>query len=76
LLKLINEKWATDSKWTKAVAKKDDAASMASHWKLTDEKGQVWNGIVSVQPVAAEKNRLLLTLKIARINASADAQIK
>ena len=49
---------------------------MASHWKLTDEKGQVWNGIVSLQPVAAEKNRLLLTLKIARINDSAGAQIK
>ena len=77
ILERINEKWATDSKWTKAEAGETaHPASTASHWKLTDEKGQVWNGIVSVQPVTAEKNRLLLTLKIARINASADAQIK
>jgi putative intracellular protease/amidase len=77
LLKLINEKWATAPRWTKAEAGKAvDAAGAASHWRLTDEKGQVWNGIVSVQPVAAEKNRLLLTLTIARSGSSARAQIK
>jgi putative intracellular protease/amidase len=75
MLKLVNEKWATDTKWKKAEAVKTaDAASTASYWKLTDEKGQVWNGIVSVQPAATEKNRLLLTLKIARNDTSARAQ--
>ena len=75
LLKLINEKWATDSKWTKAEASKSaHPAGTTSYWRLTDEKGQVWNGIVSVQPVAAEKNRFLLTLTIAHGDRSARAQ--
>jgi putative intracellular protease/amidase len=77
LLKLIDEKWATDTKWKKAeVAKAADAASTASHWKLTDEKGQVWNGIVSLQPLSSEKNRFLVTLKIARGDANSSAQLK
>ena len=72
LLKLINDKWATVAKWKKGETRNAaDDASMVSHWKLTDEKGQVWNGIVSLQPVATEKNRFLLTLKIARGDASA-----
>lgn len=77
LLKLINEKWATDTKWKKAEAEKAvDAAARVSYWKLTDEKGQVWNGIVSLEPIATEKNRFLLTLKIARGNINASAQLK
>jgi putative intracellular protease/amidase len=77
LLKLINEKWATDKRWKKAeMVEATSTASTASRWTFTDEKGQVWNGIVSLQPVAAEKNRLLLTLKIARNDASASAQLK
>jgi hypothetical protein len=72
LLKLINDKWATVAKWKKGETRNAaDDASMVSYWKLTDEKGQVWNGIVSLQPVATEKNRFLLTLKIARADASA-----
>lgn len=82
LLKLIDEKWASAPKWKKAEAEKTvKAASMAGHsavssWKLTDDNGQVWNGIVSIQPLAKEKNRFLLTLKIARSDANASAQLK
>lgn len=78
LLKLVNEKWATDAKWKKAeTVKSADAAATAGYWKLTDEKGQVWNATVSIQPAAAEKDRLLLTLKIARGDSpNATAQIK
>ena len=79
LLQRINEKWASDTKWSKVSAGKsnhDASASTATHWKLTDEKGQVWNGTASVQPVAAEKNVLLITLKIARAQTSARAEIK
>jgi putative intracellular protease/amidase len=75
LLKLINEKWATAPRWTKAEAEKSaHPAGAASYWRLTDEKGQVWNGIVSIQPVAAERNRFLLTLTIAHGDRSARAQ--
>jgi hypothetical protein len=83
LLKLINEKWAAAPKWKKSEAEKTvNAASTASYattssWKLTDEKGQVWNGIVSIQPVEREKNRFLLTLKVTRNDAaSSSAQLK
>jgi putative intracellular protease/amidase len=74
MLKLVSEKWATDARWKKAETEKaSDAPATASYWKFTDEKGQVWNGSVSVQPQATEKNRLLLTLKIVRNDSSARA---
>ena len=67
LLRRINDKWASAARWSKADAMKaSDASVMTSYWKFTDEKGQAWNSTVSVQPIAAEKNRLLVTLKIAR----------
>lgn len=75
LLKLIEEKWVAAPKWKKAEAENtvnaasSTSSAMASSWKLTDENGQVWNGIVSLVPVTTEKNRFLLTLKIARGNA-------
>ena len=78
LLQRIDEKWASDTRWSKVSAEKsnhDASASTITHWKLTDEEGQVWNGTASVQPVAAEKNHLLITLKITRQSASARAQI-
>jgi putative intracellular protease/amidase len=76
LLQRISEKWATDNKWTKAVAVKanDAAASTMSQWKFVDEKGQAWDGAASVQPV--EGNRLVLTLKITRGVSNARAQLK
>lgn len=77
VLKLINEKWAAAPKWKKAETEKaSNAATAVSSWQLTDEKGQVWNGIVSLEPMATEKNRFLLTLKIARSDTSASAQLK
>jgi putative intracellular protease/amidase len=80
MLQRINEKWATEARWSKDDAGKTINASMAattaSRWKFTDEQGQAWNGSVSVQPVAAEKNRLLVTLNIARGETNARAQGK
>jgi putative intracellular protease/amidase len=73
MLQRINEKWATEAKWSRADAGKSKEAAHATstRWKLTDDKGQVWSGTVSVQSMAAEKNRLLLTLNIARGEKSA-----
>lgn len=79
MLERINGKWATEARWardTGAVkAKGGGAAVAASHWKLTDDKGQAWKSTVSVQP--AEKDYLLVTLTIVRnAGAAARAQVK
>jgi putative intracellular protease/amidase len=75
MLKLVDEKWATDARWKKSeVSKTVNAASTMSRWRFTDEKGQAWDGIVSVQP--SEKNHLLLTLKVVRSDSNASAQLK
>lgn len=79
LLKLINEKWAAAApKWKKDETEKViNASATTSNWTLMDENGQVWNGIVSLQPLEGAKNRFLLTLKIARSGKeSASAQVK
>jgi hypothetical protein len=76
-LKLINDKWATDKRWKKAeTAEAGSSASTTSRWSFTDEKGQVWNGIVSLQPVGADAKQLQLTLKIVRSDQNASAQLK
>jgi putative intracellular protease/amidase len=77
VLKLINDKWATDKRWKKAeTAEAGSSASTTSRWSFTDEKGQVWNGIVSLQPVGADAKQLQLTLKIVRSDQNASAQLK
>lgn len=75
LLQRIGEKWATDTRWTKAPAgnvKQD--ASATSRWRFTDEKGQTWEAVASVEPAAAEGNRSVLTLKITRAAAGGNAR--
>ena len=42
-----------------------------SHWRFTDSKGGVWSGVVRVEPVVGERNRYMLSVKIARNNSSA-----
>jgi putative intracellular protease/amidase len=64
ILKAVESKLATDGKWVKQTAAKPDATKSA--WKFADEKGAVWSGSAAVQEVAGEKNRFLVTLKIAR----------
>jgi hypothetical protein len=75
MLKQVDEKWATDARWKRAeVSKAANASSTMSRWRFTDEKGQAWDGIVSVQP--SEKNHLLLTLRVVRSDSNASAQLK
>ncbi|HKQ99241.1 MAG TPA: DJ-1/PfpI family protein [Pyrinomonadaceae bacterium] len=70
LLQRIGEKWAADTKWTKAsVEKAGGAASNTSRWRFVDEKGQAWDAAASVEP-AGEEKRLVLTLTIARVNGA------
>jgi putative intracellular protease/amidase len=63
--KLVGDKLAADGKWIRQDSRKppDDAMSA---WKFTDEKGASWNGIVSVKPVAGERERLAVTIRINR----------
>jgi putative intracellular protease/amidase len=65
MLEKINAKWAAEAGWSRLEAKKEPGATRSA-WKLTDEQGKTWNGVVSVEPVAGERDRLMLTLKIAR----------
>ena len=63
ILKAVDSRLAADGKWVKQAAAKPDATRSA--WKFADEKGAVWSGNTSVQE-AGEKNRFIVTLKIAR----------
>lgn len=73
ILKMIDGKLAAGGKWTKQTAAKDGTKSA---WKFTDEKGTIWTGSTGVQDVAGEKNRFLITLKIARTSERAAVQEK
>ncbi len=75
ILKTINEKLAANGKWTRQGDAKADGG-MKSSWKFTDEKGTIWTGSTSVQDVAGEKNKFLVTLKIARTSERAAVQEK
>ncbi|MDT4953647.1 MAG: hypothetical protein QOJ02_1785 [Acidobacteriota bacterium] len=57
-------------KWTRADGDSTKAANQ-SLWRFTDEKGATWNGVVSIEPVAGERNQFTLSVKVARNAASA-----
>lgn len=74
LLGSIGEKWATDTRWAKDTTVKASSAAPTSVWKLTDEKGQVWEASATVQPAA--NNHMILTLKVVRAAGGPRAQLK
>jgi len=55
-------------KWTR-LGEISTKTPLQSRWQFTDEKGAVWSGIVQVEPVAGERNRFMLSVKIARTNS-------
>jgi len=57
-------------KWTRADSGSHKSTTQ-SLWRFTDEKGAVWNGVVSVEPLAGEPNRFTLSVKITRDSKSA-----
>jgi hypothetical protein len=63
VIKLLNDKLATDGKWLKQPG---ESAESRSIWKFKDEAGNSWNGVVDVRPLPGEKARLAVTLKINR----------
>jgi hypothetical protein len=62
---------ASGIKWTRLEGTSIPGKSESS-WNFTDEKGGNWNGVVRVEPVASEKNRFTLSIKI---NRSTSAQL-
>jgi len=58
-------------KWTR-LERTSSPGKTESTWNFTDEKGGNWNGLVRVEPVANEKNRFTLSIKI---NRSTSAQL-
>jgi putative intracellular protease/amidase len=47
-----------------------------SSWSFTDESGATWTGLVGLEPVAGERNRFTLSVKVARNNSSAQSVVK
>ena len=58
------------AKWSRAGGQPTQNSSQ-SWWQFTDDKGAVWNGAVHVEPVAGERNRFKLSVKVTRNNPSA-----
>jgi putative intracellular protease/amidase len=54
-------------KWTKQDTAEKDATK--SLWKFTDENGKTWTGVASVQAAQGDKNKFLLSVRIARNDA-------
>jgi copper(I)-binding protein len=67
----INQTLMTEGKWTR----QPDASAndMTSFWKFTDEGGKQWNGAVNIQPAIGDKDRFLVSLKIACGDAKMEA---
>ena len=61
-----------NTKWTRAEAASNKGTTQ-SWWHFTDEKGGLWNGVVSVTPNAGEQKQFTLSVKIARNNNNARA---
>lgn len=65
----INRTLATQGKWVRqGSAGANDATSF---WTFTDEAGKPWKGTVSLQPAIGDKDRFLVSLKVARNDAKA-----
>jgi putative intracellular protease/amidase len=65
----------TTVKWVRQDSGKA-AEATKSLWKFTDENGKAWVGMASLQPVAGEKNKFTMSVKIARSDVAARLQIQ
>lgn len=61
---------ASNYKWSRA----DNAVNhdaLRSSWRFADEKGNAWSGVARIEPVAGQKNQYLLSVRVARGEATA-----
>jgi putative intracellular protease/amidase len=63
---------ARNIKWVKQSEEKSTERAK-SLWKLTDEQGNLWNGVISIEPVTGGKNKFVVSVKIDRINKQSRA---
>ncbi len=73
ILEQINNNLATADKWVREDAVKSNGTAK-SLWKFADEKGKAWKGAASVEPVANERNKFIVAVKIARSDAKDHVQ--
>jgi copper(I)-binding protein/putative intracellular protease/amidase len=67
----INTTLKAEGKWIRLAV--EPAKEMTSFWTFTDEEGKPWNGRLDIQPAIGDKDRLLVSLKIARNAAKLSA---
>jgi len=65
MLARLNDNLATENKWARQEAGEPNGARK-SLWKFTDQEGNSWQGLASVETVNGEHGRLLVTASIAR----------
>jgi hypothetical protein len=75
VLEQINNNLTTADKWVRQDAAKSNGAAK-SLWRFADEKGKAWKGMLSVEPVAKEINKFIVTVKIVRSDAKAKVQMQ
>ena len=78
LLETVNKSIAENKTYGPPLVKwartgRDSKTASESLWSFSDEKGALWNGVVRVEPAAGERNRFLLSVKVARNNSTARA---
>lgn len=77
ILESVNNSIANNKTYDGAAlvkwARQDGASARnatQSLWRFTDERGNVWNGVVRVEAVAGERNRFTLSVRIDRNNST------
>jgi len=65
VLTRLNENLATVDQWTRQDAAKANGAAK-SLWQFTGNDGKAWRGGASVEAVPNEKNKLLVSVQVAR----------
>jgi putative intracellular protease/amidase len=65
LLQQLNNHLVTVGKWMKKESSSEHTPS-TSLWRFTDQDGKAWNGTVHIASDGAEKNKLIVTVKIQR----------
>jgi putative intracellular protease/amidase len=73
LLKVIDSKLAEG--WTKVPAKDAAANATSTRWSFKDEEGKGWSAASIVQPVNGQPGAYRLTIRLARNDVAAQAQL-
>jgi hypothetical protein len=73
LLKIIDTKLAEG--WSKQPQTNASSADADTRWRFTDEEGRTWHARSTVVPVAGDPGAYKLTVRLARSEVAAQAQV-